>query len=434
MSARRLGVAALPVLFALGWIDALGRSGARIGDLEPSALTAKACLAAIALAALLVPRVPLSKLRLLGLLGLLVGLGFGWAAVRSQVERLGTEPPRLSGVLHDASGARPVELTLRQLRGWYRLSEAVGSHGDYTLRLHGSLVTPETGRFGFELECQGSCSASIAGHEILRTSDRDAAEIALGAGMQPLEVALEAADRPFLRLSWRRPGTWQPAPIDQAVGAGVTLEGLRSLERSILWRTGLLAALWMSMAGVALRLAAGIAGWRASLRRAIRARWSEPVMRRAAVAGVVAALSVSAMRVVAARSATDGVHVHEWTGEYLMQTVSAADLRVEPFRSLYYLHIQPPALDALRALSVWRHEALDGTALLDAVDRDIYVAWALAAGLLATLIYVWLHKLVGRRAFHPASGIHLLRDVSRHDLRQRRRLHVDQLRDVAARP
>ena len=408
MSARRLGVAAVPVLFALAWIDALGRSGARIGGIEPPVLTAKACLAALLVAALLVPRRPLSQLRLVALIGLLLGFGFGWAALHGQIERRGAETPQLLGVLEDTGGARPLELTLRQLRGWYRLAEAVGSHGDYTLRLGGSLVTPEPGPFIFRLECQGVCSLSIAGHEILRTSDRAAAKIALGAGAQPLEIRLEAADRPFLRLSWERPKTWQLARLDQAVGAHVKLDDFRDRERSMLWRSLLLAVLGMSMAGVALRLAAGVAGWRPALRRAARERWAEPVMRRAAIAGVVAALSVSAMRVVAARSAPDGVHVHEWTGEYLMQTVSAADLRIEPFRSLYYLHIQPPALDALRALSVWRHEALDGVALLDAIDRDIYVVWALAAGLLAALVYVWLHKLAGRRVATVATGLFIL--------------------------
>ncbi len=408
MSARRLGVASIPILFGLGWIDALGRSGARIGDLEPPTLTAKACLAALLVAALLVPHRPLSRLRLFGLIGLVVGLAFGWAAVHGQIERRGVESPRLSGVLEDTSGTRPVALTLRQLRGWYRLAEVVGSDGDYTLRLDGSLVTPETGRFGFQLECEGVCSVSIADHEILRTSERAGGEIALPAGTQPLSVRLDAADRPFLRLSWRRPGAWQFARLDQAVGNHITLEDFHDRERSILWRSLLLAVLEMSMAGVALRLAAAVAGWRPALGRAARERWAEPVLRRALVAGVLAALSVSALRVVAARNAPDGVHVHEWTGEYLMQTVSAADLRIEPFRSLYYLHIQPPALDALRALSVWRHEALDGVALLDAVDRDIYVVWALVAGLLAALVYVWLHKLVGRRVATVATGLFIL--------------------------
>jgi hypothetical protein len=389
-------------------MDALGRSGAQIGGIEPPVLTAKLGLAAVLAAAVLAPRATLTRPRIAGLLSLLVALAFTWIFVRGQVETLGREFPRLSGVLESANRQTPVDLSLQELRGWYRLSQAVDRKGDYTLRLSGWLVAPETGQFGLTLECQGRCRVSLDGREILRTSNRSATEIVLPMGTHPLEIALEAGERPLLRLSWRRPSTLAVAPLDQATGARVTLEGFQELERSLLGRSVLLAVLGMSMAVLVLRILSGVASWRESLRLALKARWNEPVMRRAAVAGLLASLGISAMRVVASRSAPDGVHVHEWTGEYLMQTVSAADLRVEPFRSLYYNHIQPPALDALRAVSVWRHEAKDGLALLDAVDLDIYTAWATAAGLLAALVYVWLHKLAGRRIAAVATALFIL--------------------------
>ena len=49
-------------------------------------------------------------------------------------------------------------------------------------------------------------------------------------------------------------------------------------------------------------------------------------------------------------NAIGGVYFQAWSSEDMMQTVSIVDLRQAPCQSLYYLHIQPPALDALRAV------------------------------------------------------------------------------------
>jgi len=48
--------------------------------------------------------------------------------------------------------------------------------------------------------------------------------------------------------------------------------------------------------------------------------------------------------------ARDGLYFQAWSSETMMQTVSIEDLRDEPLRTLWYLHIQPPAYDAIRAL------------------------------------------------------------------------------------
>ena len=316
------------------------------------------------------------------------------------------------------------------MRGWYRLSEAVGRQGGYTLAADGVLVTPETGRYRFALECQGDCGVSIGGHELLRGDE--STEIALSAGTTSLGLRLVGDERPFLRLAWHRPTWLELATLDDAVGLDVSAREFGRTERRRAVRVIALAILFAGAALLGVRLAAAAAGWRAGVAAAARARWAEPVMRRALVAGLVAMACVATLRTLASRNAPDGLHVHEWTGEYLMQTVSAADLRIEPFRSLFYLHIQPPALDALRALSVWRHAALDGFALLDAVDRDVYrglgAGRRTAGG--ARLRLVAQARRAARRhhrdgALHPAPGVPLLRHVPRHDVRQRRWLHLD---------
>lgn len=96
--------------------------------------------------------------------------------------------------------------------------------------------------------------------------------------------------------------------------------------------------------------------------------------------------------------AEDGLYFHAWTSEYMMQTLSVADLRQEPLRSLFYLHIQPPAFDAIRALLVARHPDLRGAALLRAVDADLYTLWLLACAAMASLIALWVGSGEGAAA------------------------------------
>jgi len=96
--------------------------------------------------------------------------------------------------------------------------------------------------------------------------------------------------------------------------------------------------------------------------------------------------------------AIDGLYFHPWTSEYMMQTVSAADLRAEPLRSLYYLHIQPPAFDAIRAALVAWHADLRGPALLRALDGSLYGVWLVALGGMAALIANWVGRGQGAAA------------------------------------
>ncbi len=78
-----------------------------------------------------------------------------------------------------------------------------------------------------------------------------------------------------------------------------------------------------------------------------------------------------------------------------MQTVSAADLRIEPLRSLFYLHIQPPAFDAIRAALVAWNRELRGAALLGAVDAGLQGLGVLALGALAALMAAWVAQAEG---------------------------------------
>ena len=93
------------------------------------------------------------------------------------------------------------------------------------------------------------------------------------------------------------------------------------------------------------------------------------------------------------RHAGDGLHFQHWTSEVLMQSVSLRELRAAPFESLWYLHIQPPVCNLLRAVLAVSHRDLASADPIRAVDRDLYHVWAMAGAALAALVDAWFRKL-----------------------------------------
>ncbi len=92
--------------------------------------------------------------------------------------------------------------------------------------------------------------------------------------------------------------------------------------------------------------------------------------------------------------AIDGIYFQEWSSsEDMMQTVSIVDLRNEPLQSLYYLHIQPPALDVVRATLAQLWLQADEKLLVTRVDQGLYFLWAVVYSTLVALICRWLSLL-----------------------------------------
>ncbi|MCP3104674.1 hypothetical protein LZ198_38000 [Myxococcus sp. K15C18031901] len=119
-----------------------------------------------------------------------------------------------------------------------------------------------------------------------------------------------------------------------------------------------------------------------------------------------------ALEALLRRPPSEGWRFQAWDSERMMQTLSLRELRDEPLRSLWYLHIQPPLLDVFRATLAQLHRSLDGAALVDAVDRWTYVAWAGVFALITMLVFRWVYRLAGRNValvgaavstLHPAA-------------------------------
>ncbi len=106
--------------------------------------------------------------------------------------------------------------------------------------------------------------------------------------------------------------------------------------------------------------------------------------------------------------AAEHLYFHPWTSEYMMQTVSVGDLRLEPFKSLWYNHIQPPVFDALRAGLAAFYPNANGEALMRRVDAGLYGLWMLVYAAAAVLVFSWTRKVRGPRSALIASAVFLL--------------------------
>lgn len=106
--------------------------------------------------------------------------------------------------------------------------------------------------------------------------------------------------------------------------------------------------------------------------------------------------------------AAEHLYFHAWTSEYMMQTVSVGDLRVEPFKSLWYNHIQPPLFDAIRAVFAAVHPNSHGEALIRSVDGKLYNSWMFVYAATAVLVHAWLNRVRGVRSATIGVAVFLL--------------------------
>lgn len=97
--------------------------------------------------------------------------------------------------------------------------------------------------------------------------------------------------------------------------------------------------------------------------------------------------------------APDGLHIQQWDSDTMMQTLPAAQLKKTPLQSLRYLHIQPPALDAVRALAAQFISAPSDAELLRRLDRVLYIIWAALYALLSLLVFHWVKNFTGYAKF-----------------------------------
>src|SRR5687767_9361052 len=104
---------------------------------------------------------------------------------------------------------------------------------------------------------------------------------------------------------------------------------------------------------------------------------------------LVSVVWLTALEMMTSARAADGVHFQSWTSDDLQQTLPLAVLRDFPLRSLYYLHIQPPLLDTVRAVIAQFVHPDRSTSLVIAVDRWLYIVQVLVFGFTSMRMYQW---------------------------------------------
>ncbi|MBF0571229.1 MAG: hypothetical protein HQL12_05095, partial [Candidatus Omnitrophica bacterium] len=93
----------------------------------------------------------------------------------------------------------------------------------------------------------------------------------------------------------------------------------------------------------------------------------------------------------------DGVHFQEWSSDTMWQTLESSGLRKHPFKSLWYLHKQPPLYDAVRDLLIGCLNKVPDNVLLSRLDQLIYYVWAFIYCLMVVMVYQWLSQLTSFR-------------------------------------
>ncbi len=402
-----VALVSLPIV-VLALLDALGREGLRLGAWHPAPLPAAAWLLGLTALGLTLPRSS-PRRPSAAALGLFVAAFALWtlAATRPPVEEAGgVLRARVRALSAQGLEERMLSVRLAKLRSPAGLAEACGRRGDLDLELSGALELPETGRYRFELACRGTCGLWLGELKLLHGTGRVAGEATLVAGSVPLRISLQQPKgRASLALDWDRPALLEASPLSAAASLEAPPAGtLRRHERRAMARAALQATAAAAAALLGLSLLRARLAW-----PRLRAWSADRVRRKAAAVGLGALLLLLALHAWSMPRALPGGYLHPWTSEYMMQTVSVADLRGEPLRSLFYLHIQPPLFDALRAVLVAANgDVVEDGALMRAVDHGLYACWALAYGAAVALVYVFLARLGGSRSALVGAGLFAL--------------------------
>jgi hypothetical protein len=106
--------------------------------------------------------------------------------------------------------------------------------------------------------------------------------------------------------------------------------------------------------------------------------------------------------------AKEGLYFQDWSSETMIQTVSIKDLSDAPIETLFNIHIEPPALDILRAILVHIWPDPNPLTSIKHVDFLLYLLWAFLYSLLGLLVFLWVNQMTGMRVAIIAAIVFLL--------------------------
>ena len=293
----------------------------------------------------------------------------------------------------------------------------LGRGEEVRLEVRGVLYVPTAGPHRFEVKADDACALAIDGSPVLPATGEGAAVVDLARGPHAFALSFrQERAAASLRVLWDRPDVLELLSLEHHLAdeAGqVTPRRLLGKRMRVIGALSLSFAWLAAAAGLVVVAGESKRVWLGPLvsrvRRALR---SDPHVRPAAAVFMTSAVFLALAEAIGRAHAPDGFYLQKYTSEYLMQTVSVADLRDEPFRSLWYLHIQPPMLDTVRAVLARVYRTAEGDALVRRVDAGLYAAWGLVASALAALVCLWLCRLRGPRFAVPAALLFVLHPAS----------------------
>ncbi len=130
----------------------------------------------------------------------------------------------------------------------------------------------------------------------------------------------------------------------------------------------------------------------------VRFTWREPVL-----VGLVAFLALAGYEWALTQWMSDqlfaGYRFQAWSSNDFMQEVKIEDLVAAGPIALWYLHVQPPMLEALR-LTLALPEYVSGSAITaQAIDTRMYGLYAIFYGVLLAVVFAWVRTLTHSRTW-----------------------------------
>lgn len=137
-------------------------------------------------------------------------------------------------------------------------------------------------------------------------------------------------------------------------------------------------------------------------------QWREPLL--LGLAGTVALLAYQwLLATFASDRLFGGYRFQAWSSNDFMQEVKIQDLVEAGPIALWYLHVQPPMLEALRLLLSAPEYLTGGTMTAQMIDQRMYALYAVLYGVLIFVTFTWVRVLTGCRpwAYTGAAAVAL---------------------------
>ncbi len=133
-------------------------------------------------------------------------------------------------------------------------------------------------------------------------------------------------------------------------------------------------------------------------------RWKAPLL-----AGVLGSLALLLLQTFVRLTRTEdlfgGYRFQAWSSEEFMQEVRINDLlEIGPI-GLWYLHVQPPMLEALRFLLVLPEYVTGGSVSAQVIDERMYGLYIVLYGVLIAVCFAWVRSLTGSARWASVAAV-----------------------------